>query len=215
MGDEEISPSTTSKFLGLHIDSRLTFYTQMDAVCGRLGSGIFVLNRLATFANTDVLLSAYYGLVYPYLTYGVEVWGHECVRTHFIFKLQKRAVRSIFKKPFRFHCKSLFVENKILTFPSIYIHAAVKYVHNNIRKLHVEDSTHTYNLRSRGNITIPKHKTGFFQNHLTYSGIRLYNSLPEHLKTERDPRVFARGVKQLLLRLSCYSVKEFLETKFT
>ena len=154
---------------------------------------------------------AYYGIIYPFLTYAVEIWGHECVRTHFIFKLQKRSLRSIFNKPRRFSCKSLFLQSNILTFPCIYILSTVKFVHKHLSEFSsFESINNNYNFRNRDNIIIPRHKTSFFEKHLLYNGVKLYNALPGCLRSERDTQNFSRKVKQFLLKHSLYSVGDFL-----
>uniref|UniRef100_A0A1B6LYM7 Reverse transcriptase domain-containing protein n=1 Tax=Graphocephala atropunctata TaxID=36148 RepID=A0A1B6LYM7_9HEMI len=208
--DQEISPCSVTKFLGVNIDRNLKFDQQVDSVCRRLSSGVFVLKRLGTFAETEVLLSAYYGLIHPFLSYGVAIWGYECARTHFLFRLQKKAVRAIFKKPNRFSCKSRFKDHKILTFPSIFILNTVIFVRNNLSLFSSETETNNYNLRTKNKITIPKHRTEFFKNHLVYNGVRLYNALPDSLRSMSSDRSFKKGVKGLLMDECCYSVGEFL-----
>ena len=210
VGEDEVEPCSTVKFLGVHIDSRLKFIPHIDAVCKKLSSGIFVLRCLAKFTDTDVLMAAYYGLIYPFLTYAVEIWGHECVRTSFVFKMQKRAIRAIFRKPCQFSCKSLFSDHNILTFPSIYILNTVLYVHKNLSRFTQNRSYHQYSLRRNNNILVQSHRTTFFQKHLDYNGVQLFNSLPEELKLEENPRRFGNGVRRLLLSGCFYSVRDFL-----
>uniref|UniRef100_A0A1B6M063 Reverse transcriptase domain-containing protein n=1 Tax=Graphocephala atropunctata TaxID=36148 RepID=A0A1B6M063_9HEMI len=207
--ETEAIPSAGAKFLGIFLDENLKFYQQIDNVCKRLGSGIFVLKRLTTFADSKVLLAAYYGLIYPFLAYGVAVWGHESVRSVCIFKLQKRALRVIFRKPHRFSCRSLFRDNDILTFPSIYIFNTVLFVRKNYHLFVSGLSTHQHNLRGN-RIAIPSHRTGFFEKHLIYNGTRLYNSLPGGLKEVRGLEAFKKGVRRFLVSQCYYSVGEYL-----
>ena len=209
-GDNEIVPSSEAKFLGITIDKNLKFSKHVDTVCKKLSSGIFVLNQLSNFSDTKVLLAAYYGLIYPYLAYAVPIWGHENTRTKFIFKLQKKAIRVIFRKPRTFSCKSLFTGNNILTFPSIYILEAVFFVHKNLHLFQTAPSTHRYSLRRNDNIKIPPHRTSFYEQHLGYNGVRLYNSLPEYFKSFRKLDVFRRKVKSYLLEKCYYKVSDFI-----
>jgi len=192
--EDEICPSSSVKFLGVHIDQNLKFTNHIEAVCKKLSSGIFVLRSLAKFTDSKVLLSAYYGLIYPVLTYGVEIWGHESCRTSFVFKLQKKAIRVIFRKPGRYSCKSLFVENRILPFPCIYILYTLLYVHKNLSSFNISLSSEEqrYNLRTNNDIRIPKHKTSFFQ-----KPSRFFNSLPDTLIIEKDRNRFASGVRNI------------------
>lgn len=210
VGDKEVDPCENYKFLGIIIDSQLKFNQHQDIVCKKLSSGIFVLKTMSKFSSTHVLLTAYYGIIYPILSYAVAIWGSESVRTNFIFKLQKRAIRTIFKKPQRTSCKPIFINNRILTFPSIYILGCLIFVKKN---LHLFDQgrqpTH-YPLRNTSNIKVPKHKTTFFRKHLIYNGTILYNSLPDSFKIENNMVKFNSKVKEALLRQCPYSVREFL-----
>jgi hypothetical protein len=74
---EEINEVETTNFLGIDIDSNLTWKKHIDKICNISGN-LFVIKRLSSIADLDVLYTAYYGLVYPFLTYGIAVWGHSC-----------------------------------------------------------------------------------------------------------------------------------------
>src|SRR5436190_4787082 len=148
----KITPSFETKFLGITIDKNLKFGQHKDAICKRLSSGIFVLKQLSPFSDTNVLLSAYYGLIYPCLSYAVPVWGHENTKSQFIFKLQKKAVRVIFRKPQTVSCKSIFTDHNILTFPSLYILETVCFVRRNLHLFEAAPPTHGYSLRCNNNL---------------------------------------------------------------
>lgn len=206
-----MSYCNVSRFLGVYIDDRLTFQDHVDFICRKLSSGIFVIRTLSKIADNRVTLVAYYGLIYPFLSYAVAVWGHESQRTKFIFKLQKRAVRAIFRKPNRTSCRPLFKKHNILTFPSIYIFNCLIFLrkHFNIFQRNNTVSTH-YNLRQTNNLKIPHYRTSFLERHLFISGIHLFNALPTSLKTESSVVSFEKKLKTFLL-ISCpYSVQEFL-----
>lgn len=210
LNDSLIQSGLRTKFLGVHIDSQLKFSAHVDSVCNKLSSSIFLLRRLANFMEPKVLLVAYYGVVYPFLSYAVAVWGYECGRTHQIFKLQKKAIRIIFKKTRSFPCRTIFINNRILSFPSIYILNCVVFVKKNFHLFQEKPSTHLYGLRRRLDLAIPEHKTSFFKNQLLYNGVRLFNALPMPLKEQTDADRFAKEVKELLLKLCPYSIRDFV-----
>ncbi len=205
-----IHPTTSVKFLGLHLDNHLNFHQHVDYVMGRVSRGIFVLRTLSKTASSDVLLSAYYGLIYPFLAYALPIWGAENQRTLFLFKLQKDAVRIVFSLPRRHTCKDIFISSKILTFPSIYTLETLSFVRQNFSKFQTESHSFNYPFRSMYNCKIPIHSTSFFQHHLLYNGIKLFNSLPPNIKLETDQFRFKSKLKSLLIAKRCYSVREFL-----
>lgn len=210
LNETEVHPSQSVLFLGLVLDEYLSFHGHIERVSGKLSSGIFVLRSLGNTAGIDVLLSAYYGLIYPHLAYAVPVWGCESRRTLSLFKLQKWAVRTIFSLRRQQSCWNYFRESRILTFPSIYILETLTFVKQNLSKFN-SAVTKPYPLRNSNSLTIPKHKTAFFKKNLLYNGITLYNALPASLQLESNPKKFRKQLKGILINLSCYSVREFTD----
>jgi hypothetical protein len=92
-GKEEINEVETTNFLGIDINSNLTWEEHTDKICNKINGNLFVIKRLSSIAELDVLYTAYCGLVYPFLTRGITIWGHSCNKyTRRVFILQKRAV---------------------------------------------------------------------------------------------------------------------------
>jgi hypothetical protein len=93
---EEINEVETTDFLGIDTDSNLTWEKHIDKICNKISGNLFVIKRLSSIVDFDVLYTAYYGLVHPFLTCGIAIWGHSCKKyTRRVFILQKRAVRCI------------------------------------------------------------------------------------------------------------------------
>lgn len=207
--DVSLYPVDSTTFLGLKVDEHLTFQLHIDYVCGKLSSGIYLIRKLSAFGDLSLLFTAYYGLVYSHLTYGVAIWGSESGRTRPVFRLQKRALRACLGKPPRFSCKQIFKKYNILTFPSLYILNCLTFAIKN-RHLLNNNLTHYYNTRNVNRPIIPKHKTTFFEKHLKYNAIKFFNALPDYIKAIEDNKQFIKRTKSLLLNMCCYSVEEFL-----
>ncbi len=122
LDDTEVEEVYSTKFLGIHLDRGLTWDCHVDSVCGKLASGIYVLRQLSEYCPIQVLMTAYYGVIYPHLAYGLALWG-SCSNTHFsrIFILQKKAIRTIAKLQRRESCRPAFKNLKLLTLPCLYI----------------------------------------------------------------------------------------------
>jgi len=76
IGNHKIRPTETFKFLGLMIDRKLTWNDQIDIICKRMASGIFLLRKLSSHCSADVLRLAYFGLIHPHILYGIIFWGN-------------------------------------------------------------------------------------------------------------------------------------------
>lgn len=203
-----IYPSDKVKFLGILVDERLKFYAHVDYVSRKVSIGTFMLRNLAKTVDSDVLLSAYYGLVYPYLAYAVPIWGNENHRTRFLFRLQKKAIRVIFFLKKHQSCKEFFRNFKVLTFPALYILETLTFIKVNLPAFS-SFINHSYSLRDNHSLRVPRHCTAFFERHTLYNGVALYNCLPLSLKLETCHLKFKKQLKALLLDLCCYSVREF------
>ena len=63
------------KYLGLHIDDKLTWSSQLKLLETRLSQASGIMSKLRHFVNFDCLKSFYYAKVYSYLQYAVLAWG--------------------------------------------------------------------------------------------------------------------------------------------
>ena len=64
------------KYLGILIDSQLTFKNHIDELTKKISRAICVLYKLRSFVTTKILTNVYYAIVYPFLLYGISVWGN-------------------------------------------------------------------------------------------------------------------------------------------
>ncbi|XP_046660183.1 BTB/POZ domain-containing protein 6-B-like isoform X3 [Homalodisca vitripennis] len=111
LNDMVIDEVLSTKFLGIHIDKGLSWEKHLDVACARMSSGIYTLRKLAEFCGIHLLKIAYYGLVYPHMSYGITLWGG-CANVHFqrCFVLQRKAVRIVAKMGIRKSCRDYFRE---------------------------------------------------------------------------------------------------------
>ena len=141
-------------FLGTLVTSTLSWKSHISLICKKLSRTIGVLKRLKHMLPSFVLLSIYNSMFLPYLYQSVLVWGHSPSR---ILKLQKRALRIVFKTKYKSHTASIFKDNKLLKFDDIYKTSALKFYHkykNNQVPLYFIDmlapvtTPHTYETRN-------------------------------------------------------------------
>ena len=134
LDETEIEQVYSTKFLGIYVDQGLTWDCHVDSVCSKLASGIYVLRQLSKYCPPQILMTAYYGVIYPHLSYGIALWGG-CTNVNFsrMFILQKKAVRIIAKLKGRESCRPAFKNLKLLTLPCLYIMETCLFYQNKLR----------------------------------------------------------------------------------
>lgn len=206
----ELKSSDCVRFLGLQVDSGLGWHQHTDTVCRKLCSAYFALRRLKPVLSLDSLMNVYFSLVYTHLKYCVVVWGGTSV-SNAVFIAQKKIIRMIFDLKPRESCRPIFVQNNLMSLPSLYIYDCLLYTKKNIHLLKKCSQFHEYNTRNKETICIPKHRTSRFENSPTYSGMKLFNHLPDRLKV-LDYKSFKQNIKKILLERCFYSNHEYFSS---
>ena len=110
------------KFLGVIIDSHLSWMDHVQHIRKKISKGIGILYTAKDYLKFDTLLNVYYSFVYPYLIYCVEVSGATTKGNLIsLLKTQKRVVRMIMSVSIRTESAPLFSELKLLSVFKIYI----------------------------------------------------------------------------------------------
>ena len=65
----------TVKYLGVTFDSNLTWKNHINKLCSKLSKTVGIIVKLRYNVDVDILTMLYYSLMYPFLIYGVQVWG--------------------------------------------------------------------------------------------------------------------------------------------
>ena len=82
------------KYLGIYIDSHLSWHDHIDYVCDKVSKSINIMTKIKSYLGNQCLTSIYYSLVYPYLIYGCLLWGNNYDNSlSQLIRLQNKAVR--------------------------------------------------------------------------------------------------------------------------
>ena len=119
------------KYLGILIDSHLSWKHHIDYISTKVSKTVGLLAKLRYFIPQDTLLTLYKSLIYPYVSYGICVWGQaskSLINKSLI--LQKRALRFIFFTDERDSAILLFVKSKILPLNLMYFQSIAILMHD-------------------------------------------------------------------------------------
>ena len=117
----EIEIVESTKFLGVYLDSGLTWRNHIDYIKGKIARGIGILCKARKYLKENTLIILYYSFIYPYLCYCIDVWGNT-YKSYIepLLRLQKKVLRIITGSKKLSHTAPLFNELKILRFEQLY-----------------------------------------------------------------------------------------------
>jgi len=200
---------SSARFLGVIFNENLSWNDHLHYLTQKLASSIFCIRSITKNITLEVGKNVYFAYFHAIATYGILIWGtSSSLQT--IFKLQKRAIRSLLGMAHAESCRSKFRELGILTILSSYIMNSVLYAYTYQDTFTKNNENHTYNTRYNEDFVIPLHRlTKSQQNSFEYWSIKLYRKVPEIMKT-LPPKKFKREIKEFLIKGEFYSLEEYL-----
>ena len=210
VGQNTLNEVSCVKYLGIHIDKKLSWDYHVEFVCKKLSSGIFLLRHLSKHCPQNILRVAYYGILFPHISYGVCLWGN-CADTKLlrIFILQKAAIRIMAKIGYRDSCRDAFRELDILTLPSLYIFETILFCKLKCPLVQGKD-IHPYNTKYCNEFRTDHYRLEAFSRLPTVAGIKFINKIPESIKSISNIKLFKKEIRKYLVSHAFYSVEEFM-----
>ena len=120
---------TSTKFLGIFIDSELNWSAHIDHVLSKLAKSVGIINKVKSLFPISVLINLYFTLIYPHLLYCILVWGAADQKyLNQIKLLQNRALRTITFSKYRTKLNKLYKQVQCLKFEDIYFSQLVTFM---------------------------------------------------------------------------------------
>ena len=136
------------------------------------------------------------------MSYGIIFWGNPSSSFN-IFKIQKRIIRIMTKSNKRDTCRPLFKKLRILPLPSQYIFSLLLFVVTNKKLFLLNSQIHSMHTRHSDNLHLPQTGLTLVQKGVAYSGCKIYNHLPLHIKNiSKNVPLF----KSILKKNYCYNM---------
>ena len=158
----KIDKVNTSKFLGVYIDSNLSWSDHINSISNKISRGVGILSKLKHFIPRTTLRSLYQTLILPHLSYCCSVWS-SATKTllNKLVILQKRAIRHITNAYYLDSTSNLFLSLNLLKLPDLIninlATIAYRATNNNlpppfVNIFRTNKDTHNYNTRQSNNI---------------------------------------------------------------
>ena len=122
MGGKILKPVLTTKFLGVHIDNRLTWSEHISTVCRKIARNTGILSKLKYFLPQHILKTLYQTLIAPHLNYCSIIWsGTHITKLNPLIVLQKKAIRHVCGAAPHDHTNPLLISINLLKVCDIFI----------------------------------------------------------------------------------------------
>ena len=205
---ELFKPENETQFLGIIIDSHLTWEKQCTKVANKISINNSVMNRVKNILPPSSLKLIYTSFIQSHIQYGLPIWGGcQNQNRKRIVNVQKRAIRTVTKSYSNAHTEPRMKESKILSLDDLYNQqlTALMYdcVHNNAPEelcsfIKINQPGNQV-LRSQSNnelgLRIPKTKTKVLSSSFTVKGPEMWNMLSNETKLSKSCNIFKQSVK--------------------
>ncbi len=214
VGENKIESVKLTKFLGVTIDSNLSWDCHVQKLSHKISSGIYCLRQMSRLCSFDVLKSIYFAHIHSHITYGLAVYGGTTkTNLDIILTLQKKAIRIMLNlEDDNISVKEKFSQLGILTIYDQYIFECIMLIRVQFDRLDLRRSVHSHLTRHRNDIDLAQHNLGFYTKKATHMGSKFINHLPNSLKIKINENSFRNLLKTYLMEKSCYSLNEFYST---
>ena len=109
MDNQTINRTNCTKFLGLFIDDKMKWETHINNMKSRISRSLYAINKIKHFTPSKIFKTLYYSMVYPYLTYGITLWGNTCKQyTNKLKVMQKKVMSAISGDGYNAHTNHTF-----------------------------------------------------------------------------------------------------------
>ena len=197
------------KVLGLTIDSDLRFNKHISNCIKKAISRLKILYNSRHILNTKLKITLCQSLVLSIFNYGDTVYGpcltaataqriqiiqNYCLR--FIYGIRRQnPVSHKLKETMWLNMKNLRLLHRGTVYMKIILNCTPPYLY---RKIRFRTDIHNLNIRFKGNLTPPFHRTALFERSYSYNIANFYNSLIAPLKSV-SLNNFKKKFKQKLL----------------
>lgn len=207
--DVVIKVVNNNKYLGIIIDEKLKWASQICMLCKKLNSQVFLMRKLVRMVDKKTAIIFYYSNFQSKIGYGLTLWG-ESPLTETVLLTQKKMLRIMDGKRLDYPCKKLLIKYGILTVYNLYVYELIKMAMKNGFLCSTEmQPEHNYNTRHNfhNQKKIKRAESRMCQN----KAIELFNNFSETLKhifKEGGPAIFLTALKKKLQENPYYSLRE-------
>ena len=188
IGDNPITQVTSTTFLGIIIHERLDWKSHISYVSKKISKSIGIIGKFRSLIHHKSLLTLYYSLIYPYLTYCNIIWGATYpTHLHKLHMTQKRFCRIATYSDWSAHSAQLFKQLNILSIFDLNVYLTCNFIFKVLSEpapfalpckafFQFNSDVHHYNTRQANYLHLPKFRTGQCKLSIRFRGAQLWNN---------------------------------------
>ena len=214
LANTEIEQVNVIKFLGVYVDSTLTWQDHIKYKCSQILKVLGAISQFKTNMPNNILRTIYNSLIYPHLSYAITAWGNiNSPQLKRMNLLQKRAIRTICNARYNSHTNPLFKEQYLLKLQDIFKSSCLKlnfmtatntdptnYLRN---QLPLNSSLHHHNTRQSSHLhSYNPSSTSLSKQLINHKIPQIWNELPDHIKIlPSNKHTFSAKIKKYLISM--------------
>ncbi len=212
-GDYVITPVSSHKLLGTHLDNTLSWDKHVNALCGKIKSRLYIFNKIKYLLPPKCRLDYFNGLVQPLIDFNCVVWGN-CrkellLKVHKAMKMFGRSILDVKKAKDRSSLDIfktlnwLPVDSRINYFEGIQMYKIVngdcpQYMKNMIKSVHKVHNVNTRWREDSKNLYIRRTNLETGKRAFDVRGPTLWNNLDSSIQNATTIDTFKRNYHKLL-----------------
>ena len=187
------------KFLGITVDSKLSFAHHIENISNKISKSVGVIRKLSNFLPKSILGKIYSSLVHPYLVYGVEIWGHSrCSKIAKLLNIQNRCLKIISTPSLNImssdKISQYFSLNKLYQILFLDRLPSIKTSISNNQVSH----THSTRFIQNNRLLCPPANLAIRQYSFSYKTIKLWNAVPLEIRQSNSYFSFKNKLRSFL-----------------
>lgn len=211
INNQNINKVDHEKYLGLILDSKLTWLPHIQKIKSKLQSLTGTLRGIVRCLPRQIRYLIYFSLVKPHIDYLVEIWG-SAAKTHInlLQIAQNKLLKTLFNYDYLTPTQSLYEETKLMNITQTYIYNTCilirkilnKNIHSNIT-FTKRKKMHKMNLRREHDLLqLYSPRTNYGRKSIMYEGSKLYNTLPKYITESKSIATFKKLLKEYITKKS-------------
>ena len=196
LDDHFLNYNNECKFLGVKIDHNFTFENHIKFITSKIAKNSGIFYKIRHNLSKQARLNYYYGLIFPYISQNVVVWGAACDSHMYpLITQQKRMIRLMTDAGRTDHTTPLFYQLEILKVVDIYKYFLSEYMFFKMKDGNFKPD-HEYFTRTRNMAQT--------QRSITFADPKAWNSLPQEIRSIPLHSMFKRKVR-------CHLISQYKE----